>query len=165
MVAKERVRGRSPISIRAGDSAHGISQCPEDIISYSEDRATLPKVASDDSDNRILCIPVPFSRSSKAVECGWEKASEEAWRPGPSSADGGSSVEWEWLVGNKQSHQVAASRELPRVGSRHRPGRVAPWFCQLHCGLSALVPLSPRLGGVGKSWGLNWPSEAPWTFL
>lgn len=74
------------------------------------------------NDNRILCIPVPIGRSSKAVECGWEEAGEGARRPSPTSADGGGSVEWEWLVGSKQSHQAAAGRGLPRVGVGTDPG-------------------------------------------
>lgn len=117
------------------------------------------------NDNKTLCIPVPISRSSKAVECGWEKAGEGARRPNPPSADGGGSVEWEWLVGSKQSHQAAAGRGLPRLGIGHGPRRLAPWLCQSHCGLSTLAPLSPRLGGVGRGWGLNWPSEPPWALL
>ena len=73
-------------------------------------------------------------------------------------------MEWEQLVGSKQGHQAAAGRKLPRAGRGHGPGKVTPWLCLLHCGLSALAPLCPRLGGVGRGWALNWPSEAPWAF-
>lgn len=46
-VAKENVRGQSPISIRAGDSLDMASQskCSEDTTNYSKEGATLPKVA------------------------------------------------------------------------------------------------------------------------
>lgn len=60
------------------------------------------------------------------------------------------------------SGQQAAGRGLPGLGSGHGPARETPWLGQSCCGLSALAPLSPRLGGVGRGWGLNWPSGAPW---
>ena len=75
------------------------------------------------NNNRILCVPVPISRSSKAVECGWEEAGEGAWRPGPTSADEGGSVEWERLVGSKQSHrQPQQAGGCPGWGVRTDPG-------------------------------------------
>lgn len=89
------------------------------------------------------------------MECEWQEAGEGAPRACPTSVDEGGSVEWEWLVGSKQGHQAAAGVGLPRLGRGHRPGRVAPWLCQSHCALSALAPLCPRLGGVGRDWGLN----------
>lgn len=110
-VAKENVRGQSPISIGAGDSLDMASQSSVLKIELASQRKGPPcprwHVAA--NNNRILCIPVPFSRSRKQWNVGGGEIGEGAQRPGPTSADGGGSVEWDWLVGSKQSHQAAAA--------------------------------------------------------
>lgn len=64
-----------------------------------------------------------------------EEADEEA-------ADGGGSVEWEWLVGSKQGHQAAAG------GSRWGAARGRKWAQTREGGSLALqVALRPLRSG------------------
>lgn len=85
-VAKENVRGQSPISIRAGDSLDMASQSSVLKTRLATQRKGPPcprwhvRAASD---NRIVCIPVPFSRSRKQWNVGGRRQVRQPGGPAP----------------------------------------------------------------------------------
>lgn len=121
-VAKESVRGQSPISIRAGDSLDMASQSSVLKTQLATQRKRPPcprwRVAGS-SDNRIVCVPVPFSRSRKQWNVGGRRQVRQPGGPAPAllmevAAWNGSG--W-WAASRATRQQQAGGRPKRGVGT------------------------------------------------
>lgn len=144
-VAKESVRGQSPVSIRVGDSLDMASQSSVLKTQLATQRKGPPgprwRVAGS-SDNRIVCIPVPFSRSRKRWNVGGRRQVRQPVGPAPAlpmevAAWNGSG--W-WATSRATRQQQAGGHPKQGVGG-HKAGSGR---AQTREGGSLVLPIALR---------------------